>query len=295
MQLTNKMQLPEPIVRAISNDNYTKAGADFSVTELLQPAQIARLRNEHVGELQEDASERIWSLLGSAVHSVIERAAVDNNDVLSETTLITTLNGKTIKGAFDSLTISRAELNDYKVTTVWKLIGGGCPIEWEQQVNIYRWMLHREKNIDVKQAAVIAILRDWSIREASRRPDYPQAQAMRIEVPLWDLATTEAFVAERLALHTAAEPQPCSDADIWAKPSKWAVMKKGRASAVKLFDSPGEAGEFASGLAGHSVEYRPGQATRCESYCPVADFCEQFKNDPRNRGTSSVTESLFST
>lgn len=294
MQLTNRMQLPEPIVRAISNDSYTKAGADFSVTELLSPPQIARLRNEHAGEIQEDASERIWSLLGSAVHSIIERAAVDNNDVLSETTLITTLNDKTIKGAFDSLTISKSELNDYKVTTVWKLIGGGCPIEWEQQVNIYRWMLHREKNIDVKQAAVIAILRDWSIREAARRPDYPQAQAMRIEVPFWDLETTEAFVAERLALHTAAEPQPCSDTDIWAKPSKWAVMKKGRASAVKLFDDQHSAGEFASGLAGHTVEYRPGQATRCESYCPVSEFCTQWRLDPRNKGTTSVADSLFS-
>lgn len=293
-QLTNKMQLPEPIVRAISNDSYTKSGADFSCTELLQPPQIARLRNEHAGEIQEDASERIWSLLGSAVHSVIERAAVDNNDVLSETTLITTLNDKTIKGAFDSLTISKSELNDYKVTTVWKLIGGGCPVEWEQQVNIYRWMLHREKNIDVKQAAVIAILRDWSIREAARRPDYPQAQAVRIEVPLWPLEVTETFVSNRLAMHTAAEVQPCSDADIWAKPSKWAVMKKGRASAVKLFDDQRLAEEFAGSLSGHTVEYRPGQATRCESYCPVAEFCQQWQMDPRNKGTSTVAESLFS-
>jgi len=295
VSLTNKLRLPEPIVQAIINDTYTKGDADFSVTELLSPPQLARLRRDHASESVEDASDRIWSLLGQAVHSVIERSATNKDNIMSETTLNTNFNGMKIKGTFDSLTISDLELNDYKVTTVWKLIGGGCPIEWEQQVNIYRWMLEREKGILVKQAAVIAIWRDWSVREATRRTDYPQAQAARVEVPLWDLATTEAFVAARLALHMAAEPQACSDEDIWAKPSKWAIMKKGRASAVRLFEDQAAALDFMGTLgSGHSLEYRPGQATRCESYCPASAYCAQWQNDPRNKGISSVADSLFS-
>lgn len=291
--LTNKLRLPESIVRAISNDTYTKSGADFSVTELIGPPQIARLRAEHASEITEDASDRIWSLLGQAVHAVIERAAQDTDDIMSEVTLVTDFEGHTIKGTFDSLTISAGELNDYKVTSSWKLAQSGCPLEWEQQINIYRWMLHREKGILVGTAAVIAILRDWSVREAARRMDYPQAQAVRVEVPLWDLATTEAFVRERLDLHTAPEPQPCSDADIWAKPSKWAVMKRGRQSAVRLFESQAEALDMVASLgSGHSIEYRPGQATRCESYCPVAQFCAQWAADPRRKEPSAM-EGLF--
>lgn len=283
MNLTNKMRLPDAIVRAVSNDDYTKGDADFSVTELLSPPQLARLRKQHAADLTEDVSDRIWSLLGQAVHSVIERAATHDADTLSEVTLTTEYGGVTIKGTFDNLTISSAEMCDFKVTTVWKVLNGEVPPEWEAQTNIYRWMLWREKGILVNSVAIIAILRDWSKREADRRADYPQAQVVRLEVPLWDVDDTEDFVAERITLHTMDVPPGCSDEDIWAKPSKWAVMKKGRQSAVKLCDSEADARAYlaSNSVPGGYVEYRPGSATRCESYCAVAPFCQQWANDPR--------------
>jgi len=293
MQLTNKLRLPDPIVRAISNDNYTKGDADFSVTELLNPPQVRRLFKEFGDQVEEDASDRIWSLLGQAVHSIIERASEGDANTLSETTLYTTLNGHKIKGTFDNLTISNAELGDFKVTTVWKVRDGVAPDDWIAQTNIYRWMLAREKGIAINSMAVFAIFRDWSKREAAKRLEYPQAQAARIDIPLWDLATTEAFVLARLLLHTQSEVQPCSDEDIWAKPTKWAAMKKGRASAVKLFDNQAEAADFAKTLSSGYVEYRPGSATRCESYCAVAPFCKQWANDSRNQGDKPLSESLF--
>ena len=157
MTLTNRLRLPEPIVRAISNDSYTKGDADYSVTELLSPPQLVRLRREHATEITEDASDRIWSLLGQAVHTIIERASEGLPDVLTETTLVLDFEGTRIKGTFDGLTISSGELNDFKVTTVWKLIGGGVPEEWEAQTNIYRWMLWRLKGIEVNAIAVIAL------------------------------------------------------------------------------------------------------------------------------------------
>lgn len=287
--LTNKLRLPEPVVRAISNDSYTKRGADFSVTELLAPPQLVRLRNQHADEIVEDASDRIWSLLGQAVHTIIERAS-DNPDTLSEVTLMTDFEGTSLKGTFDHLTISSGELCDFKVTTVWKVLNNTLPEEWEQQTNIYRWMLHREKNITVNAMAVIAILRDWSKREADRRQDYPQAQAVRLEVPVWPLEVTEAFVRSRIDLHKTEPVVGCSDEDIWAKPSRWAVMQRGRKTAVKLYDSEAEAS--ATLASNQYVEYRPGIATRCESYCPVAPFCEQWRNDPRRKATSEM-ENLF--
>jgi ABC-type transporter Mla MlaB component len=290
MSLTNRLRLPEPIVRAISNDSYTKGDADFSVTELLSPPQLVRLRREHAAEIVEDAADRIWSLLGQSVHTIIERASEGLADVLTETTLVMDFEGTRLKGTFDSLTISSGELNDFKVTTVWKLIGGGVPEEWEQQTNIYRWMLHRLKGIDVGGIAVIAILRDWSKREAERRSDYPQQQAVRLEVPVWPLQVTEAFVRSRIDLHRDTT-QGCSDEDIWAKPSKWALMKRGRKTAVRLYDTREEA-EAENYGNGSWVEYRPGQATRCESYCPVSRFCEQWANDPRRKQPSEM-ENLF--
>lgn len=282
-QITNKLRLPEAIVRAVMNDSYSRNGADFTTTELLQPPLLVRLRKQYAADITEDASDRIWSLLGQAVHSIIERSAAGNPDTLSEVTLTTEYQGYKIKGTFDNLTISSAEMCDFKVTTVWKVLNGDVPPEWVAQTNIYRWMLWREKGIVVNSIAIIAILRDWSKREADRRADYPQAQAVRLEVPLWDMDEVGRFVAERLALHTAAEPNGCTDEDIWAKPSKWAVMKKGRQSAVKLLDTEADAQAYlaSNSVPGGYIEYRAGSATRCESYCPVASFCEQWQNDPR--------------
>lgn len=283
MSLTNNSRLPDAIVRAVANDEYTKGDADFSVTELLGPPQIASLRRQHAASLTEDAADRIWSLLGQAVHTIIERAGASNPDTLSEVTLTTDYEGHKIKGTFDNLTISSAEMCDFKVTTVWKLVGGGVPFEWEAQTNIYRWMLWREKGITVNSIAIITILRDWSKREADRRLDYPQAQAVRLEVFLWSFEEVERFVAGRIALHTQDPPPPCSDEDIWAKPSKWAVMKKGRQSAVKLCDSEADARSYmaSNSVAGGYIEYRRGSATRCESYCPVSAYCSQWAADPR--------------
>lgn len=295
--LTNRMRLPEAMVRAVSNDAYTKSGADFSVTEILSPPYMVRLRSQYADQIVEDVSDRIWSLLGQSVHSIIERAA-DPEDTLTEVTLVTEFEGVKLKGTFDHVTISTAELCDFKVTTVYKLKGGKLPEEWVQQTNIYRWMLHRERGVAINSMAIIAILRDWSKREAERDQDYPQAQVVRLEIPIWPLEVTEAFVRSRLDLHKQKDLPGCSDEEIWAKPSKWAVMQRGRKTAVRLLDSNEEAEAYIARerIVGASVQYRPGVATRCESYCAVSKWCQQWANDPRNTSKSSsdtVVKGLF--
>jgi len=61
MKLTNNLRLPDPMVRAVGNDSYTKGDADISVTELLTPPQLRALRIKHHDEIVEDVSDRIWS------------------------------------------------------------------------------------------------------------------------------------------------------------------------------------------------------------------------------------------
>ncbi len=288
MMLTNRQRLPAPIVAAISNDSYTKGDANISVTELLTPPQVVYLKKKHSEEISEDASDRIWSLIGQAVHTIIERAS-SQVDVLSETTLFTECLGWKVKGTADHVTLTNAELCDFKVTTAYKIKAENIPQEWVQQTNIYRYMLHKERGLLINSIAVIAILRDWSKREARRSPEYPQTQVVRLEVPLWSVEEAEAFLEERVRLHQMEEPPPCTDADTWARPSKWAVMKKGRASAVKLFDNPEEAGEFARQMgSAHSVEYRRGEVPRCQDYCAASQFCEQWRLDPRNVSTNNM-------
>jgi hypothetical protein len=281
MRLTNKLRLPAPIVAAIGNDDYTKGGADASVTELLSPPQLAKLRRLHADDIVEDASDRIWSLLGQAVHTIIERASEGQADTLSETTVYSEYGGWTIKGTADNITISSGELCDFKTTTVWKVLNGAVPLEWEQQTNIYRRLLSKERGIQINSIAIIAILRDWSKRQAAMRSDYPQAQAVRLDVPVWSDAQADAFILERVRLHRLEEAPPCTEEEIWAKPTKYAVMKRGRKSALSLHASLAEA-EAASNSSNY-IEVREGSAERCQNYCPVSSFCSQWRDDSRNK------------
>ena len=60
--LTNNLNLPRSIVAAVTNDPYTKGHSDISVTTLIQPPYLRKLRESGV-EIVEDVSDRIWSLI----------------------------------------------------------------------------------------------------------------------------------------------------------------------------------------------------------------------------------------
>jgi hypothetical protein len=91
-----------------------------------------------------------------------------------------------------------------------------------------------------------------------------------------------------MMLHQAEVPEPCTDEDIWAKPTKYAVIKKGNVRAIKLFEYKDEAEDLAATISGSRIEVRPGVATRCQSYCPVSDYCVQWAADPRRPSPSTL-------
>ena len=47
MQLTNRLNLPEPIVKALSNDTYSSGTANSSVTALIDSPQVKVLTRKH--------------------------------------------------------------------------------------------------------------------------------------------------------------------------------------------------------------------------------------------------------
>lgn len=294
MNLTNRLNLPEAIVKAVARDSYSKYGADISVTELLSPVQMRRLIDEHSEEITEDVADRIWALFGQAVHHIIEKAS-DQADVLAETTLFTEVDGKKIKGTVDHVTISESKLSDFKVTNARKIKDGVTPAEWVQQTNIYRWMLAREYGVIINAMEIVVFLRDWTKYEAKGSAEYPQAPALTLQVPLWTTEETEDFVRKRLAYHFDNETRGCTDAEVWAKPARYAVMKLGRKTAVRVYESEDEAKATAEQLGhGHYVETRPGEATRCKMYCPVSQWCPQWAADPRRPAElTDVASTLF--
>ena len=119
MKVTNHFNLPGPLINAIKG--FDKAYKDsrgdtqISVTELISPPLIRRLKKEHWDEIEEDASERVWSILGSAVHSILEHAGSEND--LTEERLFLEVDKVKVSGQAD-LYEANGTLSDYKITSV---------------------------------------------------------------------------------------------------------------------------------------------------------------------------------
>ena len=77
------------------------------------------------------------------------------------------------------------------------------------------------------------------------------------------------------------EIHECSPSERWASPDKWAVMKEGRKTAVKVCDTEEEALNFIEELEKdkdkHFVEQRKGQDKKCSDYCACCEFCSYYK------------------
>ncbi len=271
--LTNRAALPQAILDAVTNDGYSKGDADISVTGLLRPPRIGILEMIHESEIVEDASDRIWSLFGQAIHTILERA---NRTAIAERRLSIEVEGWKISGGMDVYEESGI-LMDYKTTSVWKVIKGDLE-EWTKQLNLYAVIL-RHHGHAVNKLQVVAILRDWSKMEAERDAAYPQSQVVNIDIPLWSPEIALAFMHERVILHKQANLKlpECSPEDRWARPDVYAVMKTGRKSAVKLYSNMNEAKAHVGFDRQLSVTHRPGMSVRCKAYCAVSKFCTQYQ------------------
>lgn len=310
MKLTNDLALPEPIVRAIQARAYSKGDADYSVTELLAPPRAKALERANRDRLVEDVADNIYSLVGTIGHGILERSGAPETGAILEERLYMDIDGVRISGAMDhTLLLPTGVIDDYKFTSVWQ-VKNGCKPEWTQQLNVYA-LLRAANGQIVTGLRIVAILRDWTAPQAARStPDkYPPRQVVVFDVELWPLERTREFLCERIALHQAAdgavesglEPYPCSDDERWVRDRAFAVMKPGRKSAVRVYDSLGEAQLHAESIPGGTVEPRGGEPTRCLYYCTVgkAGLCSQFNAEratapwATGRGESAGEEVSF--
>jgi hypothetical protein len=277
MRYTNKHGIDETIAQAItSNVFYDEHDADVSVSQLTQPPRKVALERAHSDDIEIDVSSGLWSLLGSAVHAVLERA--DNEQVLREGRLYTEINGWKVSGRFDELGLDdNHTLTDFKVTSVWSFVLGDKP-EWEAQLNLYAELLRRNGH-RVDRLAVSAILRDWSISK-SHGSNYPKVPFIRVSVALWAPDIASDFLIERVLLHQTARDGnyiDCTPEERWEQPTRWAVMKRGRKSALRVWDDEDKAKLFAHSNPTSYIQVRPGKSTRCaDGYCNAAPFCSQW-------------------
>lgn len=279
MRVTNRAGLPDAIVRAVAADTYSKGESDFSVTELLSPPWQAHLRRKHWDDIEEDASDRIWALFGQLGHLAIERAAADEDNsrtIFSEKRLTIERLGKKISGQIDLCQYDDKfgiGISDFKFVTVFTVKEGEeGRKEWSEQLNLYAH-LAREHGIDVDWLEIVAVFRDWRKSEVGKESWYPRKNVQAIPIKLWPEEKAEAFLLERVKLHSEEPFDVCSEEERWQRPNKWAVYKKGANRATRLFATYQEAATFATKDPLYEAVLREGEAIRCRDYCSVAKFC----------------------
>jgi len=216
VKFTNKLGLPDAIVRAVKNDKYSKGDADYSATQLLKPPRAVVLEREHWEHLEQDVSDRVWSMFGQAFHVVAERA---NHEDVAERRLSITINGVKVSGGMDLFQEGSGTYVDYKTTNMWALKNSG-PKEWERQFNIYAAIL-RANGIEVKKAKAMILIKDWrsyELRQAKERgKPYPESSILMMDIPLWEPEKALNFLKTRIALHEAAKKilPDCDEEERW--------------------------------------------------------------------------------
>ncbi len=292
MNTTNKHKLPRVFEKFMSENEYSRGDSDISITSLIDSPQVFRLRKKHDSDITQDVSDQIFSILGTAVHAVLEQGC--DEDAVAEERIYLDLDNEDgsrlkISGAIDLQTPCREckdgwIISDYKTCSANTLIYAqeGKP-EWHRQLNCYAQLVEEGKGEKVCGIEIIAICRDWTAAR-SKQSGYPDSPVVRLPIPLWSKERREDYIKSRVEAHR--DQGVCSAQDRWSKPGKYAVEREGRVRAVRILDTRKEAEEYISDLRGdgYSVSYRPSTHIRCENnYCQVADFCDQWKDIQESR------------
>jgi hypothetical protein len=285
VKLTNKYNIPQTFVNVLQRPTYSKGKANLSVTQLINSPKIVALTSLFADELEQDVSEMVWSIFGSAVHGVLEHGKDANHKI--EERLHTEIDGWNISGAIDLQIVGEngIAIRDYKTTSAWAVMNE--KIEWEQQLNIYAWLVEKVKKTPVTDVGIVAIIRDWNRRDAGTREGYPEAPIKELPVRLWSFEEREQFVSERISKHSACEfaietdqPLPrCTPEEMWEKNTTWAVKKTGGVRAKSVHQTQEEAADALEKAGkGYEIEVRLGERTRCANFCSVNHRCIQWRD-----------------
>lgn len=292
MNITNKFNLPDPVVRALKHDDYTRGDSNRSVTQLIDSPRVRILKKEHRDEIAYDASELIWVALGKAVHRMFEDHGVGK--WRPEERLFAEVGGWRVSGQidiqFDEDVVNGrplVSLYDYKVTSVHSLIYWKA--SYDQQQNFYAWLCE-QNGMSVHRLFIVFIFRDWKKNEALKGGDYPESPILCVPANLWTPQEQNDYVDERVRVHQEAEYQrltegilpPCTDEERWKSAAQFAVKKPKNKRARRVLGSYDEAAAYMkeNNLSGEEfvIEERPAEPKRCAGdWCPAAPWCDQWQ------------------
>ena len=282
MKVSNRLHLPEAFVKAVSTTRHNEAGC-FSATTLNKGAKEIILTDRHFDEITVDAADSVWAVWGTAVHALLE-SQPDNN--FHEEYFKVPVSNSYVTGQVDSYDMEHGVINDWKTASVYKVMKADFS-DWYKQGMTYAWLL-KQNGLDVRRCRFIALLKDHSMTKAETDSSYPQAPVFtyEFEVTPEELEQAGARITAKVKDIEAAELlsdddiEPCTAEERWADGEKWAVMKNGRKTAIRVFDTEIDAENCAGELGNsHYVEHRPAVSRKCGKYCLCKDFCSFYRGN----------------
>lgn len=281
MKVTNNLHLPEAFVKSVSVERHNKAGC-YSATTLNKGTKEIILQERHWEEFVTDAADNVWAVWGTAVHELFEKIQDDN---FHEEKFDIEVSKSHVTGTVDSYDMENGIINDWKTASVYKVMIGDFS-DWHKQGMTYAWLL-KQGGLDVRHCRFIALLKDHSKSKAKTDKSYPQSPVFvyEFDVTPEDLELagkrihSKVFEIEEAEKIADDEIAPCTAEERWADDDKWAVMKNGRKTAVRVFDTEIDANICVKELGdNHYIEHRPAVSRKCSDYCLCKDFCNFYKN-----------------
>ena len=280
MIITNNLNLPEPVYTAIAKSQSRRREGDFSVTELIDSPRVVTLTRRHQDEIVQDAMDLLWSFWGTASHNVMANPNCSGDTETRLTSSIILASGEVVGISGTPDYVDATSILDYKFTSVWSWVFKSRLKKWEEQLQLYNYLY----NYKARKLINILIFKDFDKNKAKQEGDYPFYPIISVEYPTWDKDILYKFVLSLVEKHVNAKeledkylPQ-CSDEEMWARPTTYAVVPTGAKRAARVFDSVIDADEYARICSKTcDIVERLGRRVRCEEYCNVAPFCNQYK------------------
>lgn len=292
MKITNNMKLPQPFVDAVDSD-YQYRDKRYSVTTLLKPVREIMLLRRHNNEIECDVSDMLWAIMGTAMHSILENST-EGKHLLKEKPLEIQVGEYVLSGRNDLYNTRSFTVVDYKYTSVWKYILKDFE-DFKMQGLMYVYML-QQLGYKAKKAEFILCMKDWQKSKAKYDKSYPQCQIQKVQFTFTDadMVFIKNWIADKFEQIKQAELLEddnlplCSAEDRWNSGSKFAVMKNGRKTALRVLDTRQEAENYKNTNGGDYIEERKGEDKKCQEYCNCCEFCKHYKECVKNDGSQPL-------
>ena len=284
MKITNKLQLPDMLVRAAQKE-YTYRDKRYSITSLLDPDRVLILKRRYNDLIEQDITECIWMLWGSVVHYALETGIeCRENEYVEEHLEYTFPSGYTLSGIIDHV---EDYIDDYKTTSVWTVIYGSNNEHWKKQLQMGAYLHYKEHGNWINKGRIIAILKDFNKKDSLTKDNYPKLPVQVINFDLGTPEEVEEWIVKRFKRIEYLEKLSdldlplCNMEERFNTGNKYAVKKKVWKKAFRVFDSLDEARELLIELeqkypGEYEIEERIGEDKKCKDYCNCCQFCPYY-------------------